>query len=96
MTWLRRRVADRSTVERASIATYVREAQAMIARASGAGAAAALRLWMTEPVGGKGDALPDWRVHPELCHEAPPTETRLGDSPELQPRVGACLWVRPA
>ena len=96
MTWLRRRVADRSTVERASIATYVREAQAMIARASGAGAAAALRSWMAEPVGGKGDALPDWRVHPELCHEAPPTGTRLGDSPELQPRVGACLWVRPA
>ena len=95
MTWLQRRVAALSTVERARRATYLQEAQAMIAGAASAGAAVALRAWMDEADADTCESWPDWRVHPALSALAPPSACASVHSANAPVRVEACLWVWP-
>ena len=95
MTWLQRRVAALSTVERARHATYLGEAQAMIAGAASAGAAVALRTWMDEADADARESWPDWRVHPALSALARPSVNSSVHSADAPVRVAACLWVWP-
>jgi len=95
MTWLQRRVAALSTVERARRATYLQEAQAMIAGAASAGAAVALRAWMDEADADACESWPDWRVHPALSALVPPSACASVHSANAPVRVEVCLWVWP-
>lgn len=95
MTWLQRRVAALSTVERARRATYLQEAQAMIGNAASAGAAVALRAWMDEADADTCESWPDWRAHPALSALAPPSACAPVHSANAPVRVEACLWVWP-
>ncbi len=97
MAWLQRRVAALSTVERTRHMPYIRETRTIIAGATSAGAAAALRTCLAAADAGGPSLWPDWRVYPELSAQSP------GAAPSSAPvhgggavvRIDACLWVWP-
>ena len=97
LTWLQRRVASLSAVERARHATSIREAQAMITGATDAGAAAALRAWTDAADAADPRGWRDTQPLPTIIGR-PPASGRspvaAGHAPAAV-RVEACLWVWP-
>ena len=96
LTWLQRRVAALSAVERARYATSIQEAQTMINGATDAGAAAALRTWTDAADAADPHGWYDARPLPAIIGR-PPASGRspvaTGQGPAV--RVEACLWVWP-